>query len=68
MSRATFKTWKAIDGRFHWRLVSPNGKTVCSGQPRGYVTLQSAIKGIRAVKKTAPSAKTKKLKVGDGEM
>lgn len=65
MSRSTFKIWRALSTRWHWKLVSPNGKNICAGQPRGYITKQSALKGIKAVKKTAILAKTHTIVDGE---
>jgi uncharacterized protein YegP (UPF0339 family) len=58
MKRSTFEIWKSPStSRWHWRLRSPNGEVVCSGQPRGYQTRVGAGKGIAAVRRTALFAK-----------
>lgn len=54
--RATqvFEIFRATSGGFFWRLKATNGETLCHSEV--YTSKQSALAGIEATKKVAPSA------------
>ena len=60
MRRSQYEKWENKD-RYHWRLRSSNGKTICSGQSIGYASAAARDKGIRANRRTALTAKTVEL-------
>ncbi len=58
MRQQVFKIWEStIMERWYWHLVSGNGKIICAGQPIGYATKRSALKGIEAIRRGAADAR-----------
>lgn len=49
-----FEIFRATSGGFFWRLKATNGETLCHSEV--YTSKQSALAGIEATKKVAPSA------------
>ena len=49
-----FEIFRATSGGFFWRLKATNGETLCHSEV--YSSKPSALAGIEATKKVAPSA------------
>lgn len=54
-----FEIHRTTNGGFFWRLKAANGETLCHSEV--YTAKQSALNGIDAVKRIAPSAPLKDL-------
>ncbi|TVR30649.1 MAG: DUF1508 domain-containing protein [Spirochaetaceae bacterium] len=54
-----FEVYKDPDGKFRFRLKGGNGEIIASGQ--AYVSKQSCLGGIDAVKTLSPKADTVEL-------
>ena len=56
---AKFEIYKDAAGKFRWRLKSPNGEIVATGE--GYESKDGCKKGIESVKTHAPKAQILEL-------
>jgi uncharacterized protein YegP (UPF0339 family) len=50
-----FEVYKDGQGQFRWRLRTSNGQVIATGG-EGYTTKASALGGIKAVQRDAPTA------------
>jgi len=53
--KAVFEVLKNSEGQFYFTLVAPNGEIILTSEM--YIAKASALKGIRATKKYAKTAK-----------
>ena len=49
-----FIVWEKKDGQFYWRIVSSNGKTLCTSEP--FTRKDTAMKSVENIKKNASNA------------